>query len=312
MEEYDSPPPPQCCQKRLWLLEYGILLSIQLACFLVDIGIWITGAYSVIAAFCLIFILHCLILLPAIFLPLVIDKCGMWLKRLRDWKVFHKYDWNIAISTVTIISTVVSLLLVLFCQPLFFKWTHETTVVPADPSYHKMRAYSSFKFDANYHLNITMMGEKISYPVGDPNGAGVYYNCFAPIILNMTAGPNLFWAVCPWQKLSCAASLQERSSCVWKWHTAFREGIAWTRDIEYLVHDAIEEQSRLWKLPASPPQFITIHWENAEQSYRQALTVFWITLLIGNILIIFWWILRRPFLRCFCSPPQANDYAIVN
>jgi hypothetical protein len=124
------------------------------------------------------------------------------LKRLRDWGVFHKYDWNIAVSAVTIISTVIALLLVLFCQPLFFLWTHGMSFVPnrasfkaicmiafqrvPDPcfasetlnvgdaaSYDAVKSYSSFKFNSQYHLNLTMLGEKISYPVGDPNGAGV-------------------------------------------------------------------------------------------------------------------------------------------
>lgn len=41
------------------------------------------------------------------------------------------------------------------------------------PSYQKMSEYSSFSFTETYLVNVTMMGEKISYPIGDPNGAGV-------------------------------------------------------------------------------------------------------------------------------------------
>lgn len=107
-EEYNSPPPPRCCQKRMYLMEYGILVGLQLLCFILDIVIWIVGAYSVyeilrwlghsilvaspilpknytltvvydrIAAFCLIFVLHCLLLLPAIFLPLLVTRCALW------------------------------------------------------------------------------------------------------------------------------------------------------------------------------------------------------------------------------------------
>jgi len=49
----------------------------------------------------------------------------------------------------------------------------ETGLVGNDPTYDSMRSISSFKFDSSYVLNTTMMGEKISYPVGDPNGAGI-------------------------------------------------------------------------------------------------------------------------------------------
>lgn len=36
-----------------------------------------------------------------------------------------------------------------------------------------VQSYSNFKFDSAFVVNVTMMGEKISIPVGDPNGSGV-------------------------------------------------------------------------------------------------------------------------------------------
>lgn len=45
-EEFGSPLPPECCQGRLFLIEYSILFGLQLLCFLVDIGIWVVSAYS--------------------------------------------------------------------------------------------------------------------------------------------------------------------------------------------------------------------------------------------------------------------------
>lgn len=46
-EVYDSPTPPKCCQGRLFFLEYGILLGLQLLCIAIDMGIWVLSAYSV-------------------------------------------------------------------------------------------------------------------------------------------------------------------------------------------------------------------------------------------------------------------------
>ena len=46
-DHYDSPPPPECCRGRLFLLEYGLLIGLQLLCVVIDISIWVLSAYSV-------------------------------------------------------------------------------------------------------------------------------------------------------------------------------------------------------------------------------------------------------------------------
>lgn len=139
------------------------------------------------------------------------------------------------------------------------------------------------------------------------------YNCYAPVVVNGTLGPNMFWAVCPWQKAPCAASLEERNSCVEKWLSDFREGSLWTRDVSYLVNDAIKEQTAIWKLPSAPPgRFLIVRWDDAKRAYRNAFSAWWGSLLGGNLLILLWWIIRRPFLRCFCTPATGPDYSYVN
>lgn len=44
-----------------------------------------------------------------------------------------------------------------------------------NPTYDVAYPYSSFKFDRSFYVNTTMMGEDVSYPVGDPNGSGLLY-----------------------------------------------------------------------------------------------------------------------------------------
>jgi hypothetical protein len=138
------------------------------------------------------------------------------------------------------------------------------------------------------------------------------YNCFAPILEAGQNGPNLFWAACPWQKVACEESLVTKGSCVNAWTQVHHSGILWSRDIEYILHDAIVQQSLLWNLPAGPTKFMVIHWEDVKSTYKQSLTVWWASLVSGNVLIIFWWIVRRPFLRCFCTPAHNNEYAVLN
>ena len=144
------------------------------------------------------------------------------------------------------------------------------------------------------------------------SSTGCSYNCFAPILKAGTIGPNLFWAACPWQKAPCASALEERSACVSSWFTAVQSGVAWSGDIEYMLHEAIDEQTLLWKMPSPPPHYVVIHWENVHKTYQEAFTAFWATLLTGNLIIIIWWILRRSFLRCFCAPKQSPEYSILN
>ena len=139
------------------------------------------------------------------------------------------------------------------------------------------------------------------------------YNCFAPVLVNGTLGPNMFWAVCPWQKGPCAASLGERNTCVEKWLSDFREGNLWARDVSYLLNDAIKEQTAIWKLHSPPPgRFLVLRWDNAKRAYDNAFSAWWGSLLGGNLLILLWWIIRRPFLRCFCTPQNGPDYSHVN
>lgn len=152
----------------------------------------------------------------------------------------------------------------------------------------------------------------IANPFPSDSTVLISYNCFAPIVKAGTTGPNLFWAVCPWQKAPCASTLQDRSSCVYSWLSNVQAGVAWSSDIEYMLHAAIDEQTKLWKMPSPPPHYLVIHWENVQKTYKEAFTIWWATLLAGNVLIIIWWILRRHFLRCFCGTAEPTEYSILN
>lgn len=68
----------------------------------------------------------------------------------------------------------VAMILVLMSQPLYFKWTHDTLKVMPGATYESSKSYSSFEFSKSFYINMTMMGESLSLPVGDPAGAVVY------------------------------------------------------------------------------------------------------------------------------------------
>ena len=49
----------------------------------------------------------------------------------------------------------------------------ETSVVNRNVTFNEVGQYSSFKFSKQFNVNLTMMGERVSYPFGDPNAPGV-------------------------------------------------------------------------------------------------------------------------------------------
>lgn len=194
-------------------------------------------------------------------------------------------------------------------------------------SNHTEEDYSSyngkyiFRFSDNFIVNTTIMGQKISFPL-DPNQSGVLYdyknifntqlfkfsyNCFAPILINKTNTPNLFWATCPYQSQDCQLLLKQKTSCLSFWKQAsIHEAIVQNNDIKYLIEDAIREQSNLWKLPLPTSSFVLIQWQDLENSYKKSFLIWWLTLLCGNLIIFLWIAIRRPFLKFFCGPYEQT------
>lgn len=140
----------------------------------------------------------------------------------------------------------------------------------------------------------------------------VSYSCFAPIVVAGSVHPNFLWAVCPYQKTPCASGAQETGGCVHAWKTLHRSGVKSSNDVEYMLRDRLKEQVQLWKMGAVPNKFITVNWENVARVYDHSFKAWWITILVGNCIIFFWWIIRRPFLNFFCSSVDPTEYAALN
>lgn len=132
------------------------------------------------------------------------------------------------------------------------------------------------------------------------------YNCFAPILLHKEMKPNLFWAVCPYQKKTCQILVNERGSCLNEWMTSTQTGISWTSDVLYLLRGPISEAAKLWNLPDSKNDPIVIRWEDFKPLYSKALLSWWLSLGIGNGIILLWFIFRKPFLKYCCTENADN------
>lgn len=79
-----------------------------------------------------------------------------------------------------------------------------------------------------------------------------------------------------------------------------------------MIKSGLINQGLIWQLPPPPPNFIVVHWEDVNASVHKARTAWWATLLTGNGLILAWFLVRRFFLRFFCTPELNGEYAALN
>lgn len=79
-----------------------------------------------------------------------------------------------------------------------------------------------------------------------------------------------------------------------------------------MLRDSIQKQAELWKMGPTPPRFVVLHWEDIETVFDRSFKAWWISLLVGNSIILLWWVIRRPFLAFFCGTSHINEYSALN
>jgi hypothetical protein len=198
-------------------------------------------------------------------------------------------------------------ILILFSPSLWWAWTHTALTVPVNATYDTMKPGAAFHFDPVWAVNATMMGQH-SDVACDDQGCVTYYHCFAPILPTGQLAPNIFWALCPYNRDNCTMSATQ-TQCMLLWSSNHVSGgVVFSGDQANSLKEPITKTSEKFDLLPIPVDFLVIRWENIDEIYSAALFFFVLSVGTGHGIILIWLLVRRFVLPCFCGPFLNRDY----
>jgi hypothetical protein len=198
-------------------------------------------------------------------------------------------------------------ILIMFSPSLWWAWTHTVVIVPSNATYESMQSGAAYRFEPDWFVNTTAMGQQSDIACDD-QGCVTYYHCFAPILPKNQTQPNLFWAMCPYNRDNCTASASQ-VACMLQWTAdSVKSGVVFAADQAGSLQGPIAEVSEKFDLLPTPPYYLVIRWEDIDQIYARALFFFVISVGCGHGIIFLWLLVRRLILPCFCGGFLNPEY----
>jgi hypothetical protein len=241
--------------------------------------------------------------------------CEECKRSLRRKAVFYDRDfmWVIVVGHVVVVG--VSIVLLLFCQIVFWINVQGYTQVTPDTSVESVVGKHAFLFTNDFRVATNLTGQ-VQLPCN--KGYSHCNYCAAPIVLqpfinytdNLFIGdsqyPIIFFAVCSAGSDMCLTAIAKQKECFLRWEQSDIHGGL----LEVSHHDyaaAISDSIQRYSLLVTN-RTVAVVWENPYQVYATALDIMIGVLLGGNLFLVFCIVLSRVV--CFIR--RRRDYAMIN